>query len=129
VPGIIISPLAKTNYVDHNYYETLSILKTVEQRYGLAPLTSADASANGFGSTFNTSIPIAVQPPAPPRLSISSSGDSITLSWPVDSTGYLLQSATSLTGPWTEISTGGTNTVTVTIDPGHPSLFWRLLRP
>jgi phospholipase C len=64
VPGIIISPLSKSNYVDHTQYETLSILKTIEQRFGLQPLTSRDASAASFAPAFNsqlTAIPSSVQ--------------------------------------------------------------------
>ena len=43
VPGIIIGPLAKRHYVDHTQYDTLSILKTIEERFGLKPLRELDA--------------------------------------------------------------------------------------
>jgi phospholipase C len=45
VPAIIIGPLAKRRYVDHTQYDTLSILKTIELRFGLQPLSSLDAEA------------------------------------------------------------------------------------
>jgi len=45
VPAIVIGPLAKRHFVDHTQYDTLSILRTIEQRFGLAPLTSLDANA------------------------------------------------------------------------------------
>jgi acid phosphatase len=45
VPGIIIGPVAKSHYVDHTRYDTLSILKTIEERFGLQPLTDLDAHA------------------------------------------------------------------------------------
>jgi acid phosphatase len=64
VPGIVISPLSKSNYVDHTQYETLSILKTIEQRFGLAPLTTRDGAANSLAPAFNsqlTAIPSSVQ--------------------------------------------------------------------
>jgi phospholipase C len=46
IPAIIISPFAKRHFVDHTQYDTTSILKFIEVRYGLAPLTSRDATAN-----------------------------------------------------------------------------------
>jgi len=45
VPAIFIGPHAKRGYVDHTQYDTLSILKTIEERFGLAPLTALDAHA------------------------------------------------------------------------------------
>jgi acid phosphatase len=45
VPAIIIGPLAKRRFVDHTQYDTLSILKTIEERFGLDPLTSLDGQA------------------------------------------------------------------------------------
>jgi phospholipase C len=45
VPLIVVSPFARPGMVDHTQYDTLSILKLIELRYGLAPLTEADAKA------------------------------------------------------------------------------------
>ncbi len=45
VPTLIISPYAKKGYVDHTVYDTTSILRTLEKRFDLAPLTSRDARA------------------------------------------------------------------------------------
>jgi len=52
VPAIIISPFAKRGYVDHTPYDTTSILKLIEARFGLAPLTDADAKANSLLAVF-----------------------------------------------------------------------------
>src|SRR6266850_6425527 len=46
VPAIIISPFAKRGFVDHTQNETVSILKLIEERFGLEPLNSRDANAN-----------------------------------------------------------------------------------
>src|SRR5882762_734527 len=48
VPGIIIGPLAKRHFVDHTQYDTLSILKTIEERFGLKPLSELDAHATSL---------------------------------------------------------------------------------
>lgn len=42
VPTIIISPFAKKGYVDHTLYDTTSILKFIETRFGLTPLPRRD---------------------------------------------------------------------------------------
>ena len=44
VPAIVISPAVKTGYVDHTQYDTGSILRTIEARWGLPPLNSSDAN-------------------------------------------------------------------------------------
>jgi acid phosphatase len=53
VPTLIVSPYAKHGFVDHTIYDTTSILKTIELRYGLAPLGSRDANAADLGNAFD----------------------------------------------------------------------------
>jgi phospholipase C len=53
VPAIIISPFAKQHFVDHTQYDTTSILKLIETRYGLAPLSTRDAAANDLTNALN----------------------------------------------------------------------------
>jgi phospholipase C len=53
VPALVISPLAKHGFVDHNLYDTSSILALIEHRYGLAPLTARDAAANDMRDAFD----------------------------------------------------------------------------
>jgi phospholipase C len=43
VPGIVISPFARRGAIDSTEYETVSILKLIERRFNLAPLSSRDA--------------------------------------------------------------------------------------
>jgi phospholipase C len=45
VPLIVISPYAKSGYVTHVQYETASVLKFIEDNFGLPPLAAADARA------------------------------------------------------------------------------------
>jgi 3-phytase/alkaline phosphatase D len=52
VPAIVISPFAKTGFVDHTEHDTLSILKTIEERFGLPPLSRYDAAASDLLSNF-----------------------------------------------------------------------------
>jgi phospholipase C len=53
VPTVIISPFAKRHYVDHTSYDTTSILKLIETRFDLAPLTERDAKANDLLNAFD----------------------------------------------------------------------------
>jgi phospholipase C len=53
VPTLVISPLAKHGYVDHNQYDTSSILALIEHRWGLAPLSTRDAAANDMHAAFD----------------------------------------------------------------------------
>jgi len=45
VPAIVISPWAKRHFVDHTTYDTTSILRLIEVRWGLTPLGDRDAHA------------------------------------------------------------------------------------
>jgi phospholipase C len=45
VPAIVVSPYAKRGFVDHTTYDTASILRFIEWRFGLAPLGERDARA------------------------------------------------------------------------------------
>ena len=45
IPFIIVSPWSKRGFVDHNQYETVSILSFVEALYNLPPLSTRDAAA------------------------------------------------------------------------------------
>ncbi|MBF5058778.1 alkaline phosphatase family protein [Candidatus Neptunochlamydia vexilliferae] len=48
VPALIISPYVKKGYVDSTSYETVSILKFIEERWGLEPLSTRDRAANNI---------------------------------------------------------------------------------
>ena len=52
VPAIIVSPFAKSGYIDHTQYETLSILSFIEKRWGLNPLNDRDKNANPLSNAF-----------------------------------------------------------------------------
>ena len=75
VPGLIISPYAKENYIDHNTYSFESWLKIVEERFDVNPMTARDTNALDMLDAFDFT-----QKPRPPynsstkwKLSLSSS--------------------------------------------------------
>jgi hypothetical protein len=98
---------------------------TVTITAGGQTITSAAASlrANGSGGSTES-----------PRLDVALSATQLVLSWPVTTTGFSLQSATSLTPPinWTPVTppitpSGERNTVSVSL--GSSPRFYRLAKP
>ena len=61
VPALIISPYAKTGYLDNTVYSFESTLKFIESTFNLPSLTDRDASANNLLNAFDFS----AQPGAP----------------------------------------------------------------
>jgi phospholipase C len=55
VPAIVISPFAKKGFIDHAQYDTTSILKLIETRWGLEPLTDRDAKVGDMQTAFDFS--------------------------------------------------------------------------
>lgn len=71
---------------------------------------------------------IGLTPAASPALTFQRSGASLTLSWPSSATGYVLESATAISGaPWTAVNGVTGNSVTIT--PSTAALFYRLHQP
>ncbi len=58
VPAYIVSPFARRGVVDHTKYEATSILRTIEDRYNLAPLNARDANAPSLVTAFDFSQPV-----------------------------------------------------------------------
>ncbi|HEX3044723.1 MAG TPA: alkaline phosphatase family protein [Bacillota bacterium] len=55
VPAIIISPYAKAGYIDHTRYDFTSVLRTIENRFHLPPLTTRDARATDLSNSLDLS--------------------------------------------------------------------------
>ena len=53
IPTLIVSPHARQGFVDHTPYEHSSILRFIEWRFGLPPLTERDAGANNLAGAFD----------------------------------------------------------------------------
>jgi len=65
VPLIVISPYARPHYVSHTQYELGSILKFVEQTFGLGSLGASDATSNSIADIFDFNQPPNKFTPAP----------------------------------------------------------------
>jgi phospholipase C len=67
----VISPYAKKHYVNHNVADHTAILKLIETRFGLPPLTKRDAAQIDMTQFFNFNNPPWMTPPIPPQQSVS----------------------------------------------------------
>jgi phospholipase C len=65
VPMIVISPYAKPHYVSRTEYNFGSVLKFVEQNFGLGSLGTTDATANSMNDVFDFTQRANVFKPAP----------------------------------------------------------------
>ncbi len=66
IPITVISPWVKPHFVSHKVRETTSILKLIETRFGLPPLTARDAWADDMTEFFDFSSPSWQTPPPLP---------------------------------------------------------------
>jgi phospholipase C len=53
IPAVLVSPYARRRFVSHDVFGFESILKLVEYRFGLSPLTRRDAYARNVGRSFD----------------------------------------------------------------------------
>ena len=68
VPAVIVSPYAKPDYVSHVVHDHTSILKLIETKWNLPPLTRRDAQAdNLLDSLALDSHPAFAHPPTLPK--------------------------------------------------------------
>jgi phospholipase C len=62
-PALLVSPYAKKGFIDSTTLDHTSVLRFIEDNWGLAPLAERDANANSFINAFDFT-----QPPRPPAL-------------------------------------------------------------
>ena len=53
VPGLLVSPFAKTGFIDNTQLDFTSVLKFIESNWNVAPLSTRDAAANNITSAFD----------------------------------------------------------------------------
>jgi phospholipase C len=66
IPAVVISPYVRRGHVSHLTYGHESILKMIEYRYGLRPLTRRDAYARNIARSFDWDSNPRLDPPALP---------------------------------------------------------------
>jgi len=73
IPLLVVSPYAKKHFVDHTVADYTAVLKLIETRFNLAPLTNRDAAQPDMTEFFDFNSPPWLTPPSPPVQ--SQSGD------------------------------------------------------
>jgi len=83
------------------------------------------AELTALGPSSGTGIPVFIQAEIGPAIHYGRCGNVLVLTWPLSSTGYTLESSTTLaTGSWTPVPGVANNSISLTIGPGK--LFFRL---
>ncbi|MFN2544455.1 MAG: alkaline phosphatase family protein [Actinomycetota bacterium] len=67
VPFLVISPYAKTGFIDHGNGEFSTVLRFIEANWGLSPLTKRDARAGNLSQDFDFAQPPRQPDPLPLR--------------------------------------------------------------
>src|ERR1017187_9655974 len=74
VPAVVISPWCPQNMIDHQQFEHSSIPKTIEQLFGLGPLTIRDTEAIGVQTLASLSAPRNVTTQIPDAITVPEPG-------------------------------------------------------
>jgi phospholipase C len=122
VPCLVISPwsrnaLSQTGSVSHELFDHTSVLKMIENRWGLPALTVRDANANDLADVLDFDHPNFVPPPVlanvPPgpfggpcetlQDARQANGD-LVVSWDATCRKVTVQTAPTATGPWSNLT-------------------------
>jgi len=74
VPGFVISPFAKANYVSHVLHDHTSILKFIETKWNLEAMTFRDANADDLLDTLDFANVPFLEPPTLPAPGLPATG-------------------------------------------------------
>jgi phospholipase C len=73
VPLIVVSPFTRKGYVSHTPADYTAVLKLVETRWNLPPLTKRDAAQMDMSEFFDLGNPPWLTPPTPPAANVDTS--------------------------------------------------------
>ncbi|PYX92071.1 MAG: hypothetical protein DMG67_08015 [Acidobacteria bacterium] len=76
IPLIVISPWVKPHFVSHVPRDATAILKLIETRFNLPPLTKRDAAQDNMLEFFDFSSPALINPPPMPAQPVCAKGTS-----------------------------------------------------
>jgi phospholipase C len=74
VPGFVISPFAKKDYVSHVVHDHTSILKFIETKFNLGAMTKRDANADNLLDSFDFKAAAFRDPPTLPKPGLPATG-------------------------------------------------------
>jgi len=127
-PVLIISPFSKPGYVSHVQTESSSVLKFIEERWGLPSLGGRDLIVNDISDAFNftqtgnaplilnqLSCPYIQSSENFPAQSLGTTSPKFNLTWANQSTKSAVFTSVTTTGPFAETN----NCTTAQVTPGH----------
>lgn len=117
VDGITDDGVLAWEYINGKFVVEARHVETGNDGFDTFPLRDTDF----YFAWVDFTNPLQARLTTPPTLSISRTGDNVLISWPASVTGFTLQSATSLTGPWTTVS--GTANNQITVAPSATTLY------
>jgi phospholipase C len=116
VPCLIISPWARRSFVAKDVFDHTSVLKLIENRFNVKPLTERDQFASNLADVLNLANPDFTHPP---QISVPSgpfgtscdeiqetrdSNGDIIVSWDATCRKVTVQTAPTTAGPWTDLT-------------------------
>ncbi len=117
VPCLVISPWSRRGYVSSEQFDHTSVLKLIENRWGLAPLTVRDKNAKDLADVLDFDHPNFAPPPVVTNVPAGPFGVpcqtlqvvfeanvGVALTWDYTCQKVTLQKATSPAGPWTDLT-------------------------
>ena len=136
VPCLVISPWSRGGSVVREQFDHTSVLKLIENRWGLMPLTVRDANANDLADVLDFAHPNFAHPPqitvpAGPfgvlcqtvQATRQANGD-VVVTWDTLCPKVQLQSAPTIFGPWSDVNV--TDPPYVTTPPKIGGNYYRL---
>jgi hypothetical protein len=85
--------------------------------------TLSKAELAALGPATGTGIPIVIPVEIPPKIHIGYVNGQFVMSWPLANTGYTLESAPSVEGPWTTVGGAVNNSIAINVVPGTSLLY------
>ena len=84
-------------------------------------LSKAELAA--LGPATGSGIPVVIPVEIPPSIHIGYVNGQFVMSWPLANTGYTLESAPGVEGPWTTVSGAVNNSIAINVVPGTSKLY------
>jgi hypothetical protein len=110
VDGITDDGVLAWEYINGKFVVEARHVETGNDGFDTFPLRDTDF----YFAWVDFTNPLQARATTTPTLAISRTGDNVLISWPASVTGFKLQSATSLTGPWINVNGAANNQITVT---------------
>jgi len=116
VPCLVVSPWSRRGYVSSELFDHTSVLKLIEDRWGLAPLTVRDANANDLADALDFDHPNFTHPPqiitpsgpwggpCETLQEVKQPDGSIVISWDATCRKLVIQTTTAIGLPWSDLS-------------------------